>query len=78
MILQLPDPCLLAVLQFCVGVDPEDEEYIFLQDLCSIFSAARAHPRLQQAAVMALSRIDLYTGAQQHQADGMLKYLSII
>jgi hypothetical protein len=25
---------------------------------------------------MALSRIDLYTGAQQHQADGMLKYLS--
>ena len=41
-LLQLPDPCLLAVMQCCAD-DPR-----------SLFSAARAHSRLHQAAVLPL------------------------
>jgi Leucine-rich repeat (LRR) protein len=45
--LQLPDPCLLGVLRFC--------------DTRSICSAARAHSRLHQAAVAALTSFTLDT-----------------
>src|SRR5690242_12894829 len=44
-LLQLPDPCLVAVLRCCSG-DPR-----------SVCSAARAHSRLRQAAGIALSSI---------------------
>ena len=62
-LLALPDPYLLAVLQFCAA-----------DDQCSLFSAARAHNRLHQAAVLALSSITPVVTKQQ-QADGVLRYL---
>lgn len=62
-LLQLPEPCLLAVLQFCAN-DPH-----------SMFNAARAHSRLQQAAVVSLSSITVRL-KRQPQADGLLHYLS--
>jgi hypothetical protein len=62
-LLQLPDPCLLTVLQCCAD------------DLSSLFSAARAHSRLHQAAAVALSSITVKLG-QQQQAEGLLKYMS--
>jgi hypothetical protein len=64
LLLQLPDPCLLAVLQCCSS------------DLVSLFSAARAHSRLHQAAVLALSSIPFNRVKQQQQVDGLLQYLS--
>jgi hypothetical protein len=60
LLLALPDPCLLAVLQCCAD-----------NDQCSLFSAARTHSRLHQAAVLALHSI---TVAKQEQADGVLRY----
>ena len=63
-LLQLPDPCLLVVLQNCAD------------DLHSLFSAARAHSRLHQAAVQALSSITVSGIQQQQQVDGLLRYLS--
>jgi hypothetical protein len=54
LLLALPDPCLLAVLQYCA----ED-------DRCSLFNAARAHSRLHQAAVLALRSIKAITNRQQ-------------
>ena len=49
-LLQLPDPCLLVVLRCC--------------DTRSICSAARAHSRLHQAAIAALTSIELDTSAK--------------
>jgi hypothetical protein len=60
-LLQLPDPCLLAVLQYCAD-DPR-----------SLFSAARVHSRLHQAAVQTLSSIKAVVN--QHIAD-MMVYLA--
>jgi hypothetical protein len=62
-LLQLPDSCLLAVLR-CCAEDPR-----------SLFSAARAHSRLHQAAVLAASSISVVL-AQQQQADSVLLYLT--
>jgi hypothetical protein len=64
-LLDLPDPCLEAVLQFCAD-----------DDLCSMFSAARAHSRLHQAAAAALDSI-YATPTQQQRVDGVLYYLSL-
>jgi hypothetical protein len=63
-LLQLPDPCLVAVLQCCSS------------DLVSLFSAARAHSRLHQAAVQALSTITVGRVRRQQQIDGLLLYCS--
>jgi hypothetical protein len=52
-LLQLPDSCLVAVLR-CCAVDPR-----------SICSAARAHSRLHQAAVIALNSITAEVDQQQ-------------
>ena len=62
-LLALPDPCLLVVLQCCAA-----------DDLRSLFSAARAHSRLHQAAALALSSVKLLMRPQQ-QADSVLLYL---
>ena len=64
MLLALPDPCLLAVLQ-CLAAD----------DQRSLCSAARAHSRLHQAAVAALHSISAHITHQQ-QMDSVLLYLS--
>lgn len=63
LLLALPDPCLIAVLQHCAA-----------DDQCSLFSAARAHSRLHQAAVQVLYGIKAGV-AGQLQADGVLLYL---
>ena len=63
-LLQLPDPCLLAVLQCCAD-DPR-----------SLLSAARAHPRLHQAAVAALSSVSAEGITQQQVVDNVGLYLS--
>ena len=47
-LLDLPDACLLAVLQFCAADDQR-----------SLFSTARTHSRLHQAAVAALRSISV-------------------
>jgi hypothetical protein len=60
-LLALPDPCLLAVLQ-CCAVDHQR----------SLFSAARAHSRLHQAAVAALHSITALVQHQQHANDVLL------
>jgi hypothetical protein len=62
LLVQLPDACLLAVLQFCAD-DPR-----------SLFSAARAHSRIHQAAVLAFSSIKVVVKHQQ-QADRVVAYL---
>lgn len=63
LLLALPDPCLIAVLQHCAA-----------DDHCSLFSAARSHSRLHQAAVQVLHSITADV-AGQLQADGVLLYL---
>ena len=60
-LLDLPDPCLLAVLQRC-------------SDNRSLIIAARTHSRLHKAAVAALRSINTVLPTQQ-QADGVLLYL---
>ena len=62
-LLQLPDECLLAVLRCCAD------------DNRSLFSAARAHSRLHQATVLAVSSINA-TVLEQEQARSILEYLS--
>jgi hypothetical protein len=62
-LLELPDPCLLAVLQRCAADDQR-----------SVLSAARAHSRLHQAAVAALHSISTVVPNQQH-LDQVLLYL---
>ena len=64
LLLALPDPCLLAVLQCYAADDP-----------CSVFSAAGAHSRLHQAAVVALRSITAVVH-QQRDVAGVLLYLS--
>jgi hypothetical protein len=54
-LLALPDACLLAVLQCCAA----DSHH-------TLFSAARAHSRLHQAAVVALHSIVAVVRDQQH------------
>jgi hypothetical protein len=61
-LVDLPDPCLLAVLR-CLADGP-----------ISLFSAARAHSRLHQTAVVALSSI-IVDVKKQEQMDGVLLYL---
>jgi hypothetical protein len=63
LLLALPDPCLLAVLQFCA-----------VSDQRSLFSAARTHSKLHQAAAAALRSItaDL---PQLQQAHSVKLYL---
>jgi hypothetical protein len=61
-LLQLPDACLLAVMRCCAD------------DQRSLFSAARAHSRLHQVAVLALSSISIVL-KQQEQADNVVQYL---
>ena len=63
LLLQLPDPCLLAVLG-CLADDP-----------ASLFSAARAHSRLHQAAGEALSSITVTVKTQQQLDHSLLPYL---
>jgi hypothetical protein len=63
LLLALPDPCLLAVLQHVAAVDQR-----------SLFSAARAHSRLHQAAAFALHSITAHVNNQQH-LDSVLLYL---
>jgi hypothetical protein len=62
-LLQLPDACLQAVLRCCAD------------DPCTLFSAARAHSRLHQAAVLAASSIRV-VGRRQEQLDSALVYLA--
>lgn len=64
-LLQLPDPCLVGVLKYCAG------------DLRSLFSSARAHSRLHQAAVLALTSISKDRVTPQ-QAAGLVQYLSTL
>ena len=64
LLLALPDPCLLAVLQCCAATDQR-----------SVLSAARAHSRLHQAALLALRSIRAIV-RQQHKADSVLLYLA--
>ena len=63
--LALPEPLLLAVLQ-CLAAAGDQR---------SLFSAARAHSRLHQAAVLALSSISAVLTQQQH-ADSVVLYLN--
>jgi hypothetical protein len=65
MLLELPDPCLLAVLQYCA-----------VDDQRSLFNAARAHSRLHQAAVLALRSITT-SATQQQQVNSILLYLCL-
>jgi hypothetical protein len=55
----LPDPCLLVVLR-CLSDDPD-----------SLCSAARAHSRLHQAAVVALGTVSAKITTQQQVADSL-------
>ena len=57
-LLQLPDPSLVVVLRCCAD-DPR-----------SVCSAARAHSRLHQAALLALSSVIAY--GHQQQVDSLL------
>ena len=61
-LLELPDVCLLAVLQCCAA------------DYCTLFTAARAHSRLSQAAVLALPSVQAVVTEQQ--VDSVLLYLA--
>ena len=63
LLLDLPDPCLLEVLRYCA------------EDSSSLFSAARAHSKLHQAAVLAASSIKAVL-RQPEQADSVLLYLA--
>jgi hypothetical protein len=63
--LDLPDPCILAVLQHtiecaCSAADACSSSCICSLDYRSFFGTARAHPKLQKAASVALRRISAY------------------
>jgi hypothetical protein len=62
-LLDLPDPCLVAVLR-CCAEDPR-----------SLFNAARAHSRLHHLVQIAASNISAVV-PQQQQADNVLQYLA--
>jgi hypothetical protein len=63
--IELPDPCLLAVMQCCASAG----------DLLSLFSASRTHSKLHEAAVAALHSMTAHV-TQQQQADSLLLYLA--
>lgn len=63
LLLDLPDPCLLSVLQCCAASGPR-----------CLLSAARTHSRLHQAAGSALSSIAATT--TQEQLDSLVVYMS--
>jgi hypothetical protein len=63
-LLDLPDPCLLKVLQCCAA-----------DDQCSVLSAARSHSRLHQFAVASLHSITADV-RQQQRKDDVLLYLT--
>jgi hypothetical protein len=63
LLLALPDPCLVAILQCCAANNQR-----------SLLSAARAHSRLHQAAVLVLRSITAVITEHQ-QADSVLMYL---
>jgi hypothetical protein len=62
-LLDLPAPCLLAVMQFVAASDKH-----------SMFLAARAHSKLRQAAVVALQSCKAYVFTQG-KVDSLLLYL---
>jgi hypothetical protein len=62
-VLDLPDPCLLAILQ-CLA-----------NDHASLFNAARSHSRLHQAVVAALRSISTVVKTQQQLDASLLSYL---
>jgi hypothetical protein len=62
--LERPEPCLLAVLQRLAD------------DPASLCSAVRAHSRLHQTAVVALSSISTAIKTQQQVDSSLLPYLS--
>ena len=64
LLLDLPDPCLLKVLQCCAD------------DQRSLFNAARAHPTLHRAAVVALSSISADIWRQRKVDGAVLLYWS--
>ena len=64
LLLALLDPCLVAILQCCAADDQR-----------SLFSAARAHSRLRQAAAVVLRSLTMVITDHQ-QADSMLLYLA--
>ena len=64
LLLALPDPCLLRVLQCCAADDHR-----------SVFTAARSHSRLHQAAVVALHSIAVQV-SQQQQMDDVVGYMA--
>jgi hypothetical protein len=64
LLLALPDPCLLTVLQCCAA-----------DDYRSLFNAARSHSRLHQAAAAALCSIRVVVTPQQQQPGSVLMYL---
>ena len=57
-LLDLPDPCLLAVLQCCAAANQR-----------SLFSAARAHSRLHQAALLVSRSITLTAQQPRRQLE---------
>lgn len=63
LLLALPGECLVGILQ-CFAAE----------DLCSLFSAARSHSKLHQAAVTALRSMTVAV-TQKQQLDGVLHYL---
>jgi hypothetical protein len=64
LLLELPTACMLAILQRCAADDQR-----------SVLSAARAHSRLHQAAVLALHSITAVI-TRQEQVDSVVLYLS--
>jgi hypothetical protein len=63
LLLALPGECLIGILQCCAA-----------DDYCSLFSAARAHSKLHQAALAALRSMTVAV-TQQQQMDGVLLFL---
>jgi hypothetical protein len=62
-LLDLPDACLVVVLQGCAADSAR-----------TLFSAARAHSRLHQAALLVVQSLSV-TVVRQQQADSMLLFL---
>lgn len=65
-LLDLPDPCLLAVMR-CFSDDPQ-----------SLFCAAQAHSRLHQAVMQALNSFTVFSArlSQQNHVHSMLQYVT--
>jgi hypothetical protein len=63
LLLALPDPCLMAVLEYCAD------------DQRTLCSAARAHSRLHQAAVLALRSITARLRTGSKRMDSVMLYM---